>query len=57
MSQHPHLEKALKHHFGYDSFRSPQREIIVEALEIRDLLAIMPTGGCKSLCFLLPALI
>ena len=57
MSQHPHLEKALKHLFGYDSLRSPQREIIVEALENRDLLAIMPTGGCKSLCFLLPALI
>ncbi|MGB3653983.1 MAG: DNA helicase RecQ [Rivularia sp. (in: cyanobacteria)] len=56
MSQYPHLENALKHHFGYDKFRSPQREIIVEALENRDLLVIMPTGGGKSLCFQLPAL-
>lgn len=56
MSQYPHLENALKHHFGYDSFRSPQREIIIEALENRDLLIIMPTGGGKSLCFQLPAL-
>ncbi len=56
MSQYPHLENALKHHFGYDKFRFPQREIIVEALENRDLLVIMPTGGGKSLCFQLPAL-
>ncbi|MGF1672094.1 MAG: RecQ family ATP-dependent DNA helicase, partial [Rivularia sp. (in: cyanobacteria)] len=56
MSEYPHLENALKHHFGYDSFRSPQREIIIEALENRDLLVIMPTGGGKSLCFQLPAL-
>ncbi len=56
MSEYTHLENALKHHFGYDTFRSPQREIIVEALENRDLLVIMPTGGGKSLCFQLPAL-
>jgi ATP-dependent DNA helicase RecQ len=51
------LEQALKHFFGYDSFRSGQRQIIEEALQNRDLLIIMPTGGGKSLCFQLPALL
>lgn len=51
------LEKALKHHFGYDSFRPGQRQIVEEALQNRDLLIIMPTGGGKSLCFQLPALL
>jgi ATP-dependent DNA helicase RecQ len=51
------LEQALKHHFGYDSFRAGQRQIIEEALQRRDQLIIMPTGGGKSLCFQLPALL
>lgn len=51
------LEQALKHFFGYDSFRLGQRQIIEEALQNRDLLIIMPTGGGKSLCFQLPALL
>jgi ATP-dependent DNA helicase RecQ len=51
------LEKALKYYFGYDRFRPNQRQIIEAALENRDLLVIMPTGGGKSLCFQLPALI
>jgi ATP-dependent DNA helicase RecQ len=51
------LEHALKHYFGYDEFRSGQREIVTTALANRDLLVIMPTGGGKSLCFQLPALL
>ncbi|WP_071189604.1 DNA helicase RecQ [Trichormus sp. NMC-1] len=57
MLQYPHLEKALKHHFGYDQFRPGQRQIIEDALQNRDLMVIMPTGGGKSLCFQLPALL
>ena len=57
MSDYPHLEQALKHHFGYDSFRLGQRDIITQALQNRDLLIVMPTGGGKSLCFQLPALL
>jgi len=47
----------LKRRFGFDSFRPLQREIIHDALNGRDVLALLPTGGGKSLCFQLPALL
>jgi ATP-dependent DNA helicase RecQ len=50
------MEKLLKKHFGFDSFRYPQEEIIQNVLNGNDTMAILPTGGGKSLCFQLPVL-
>jgi ATP-dependent DNA helicase RecQ len=49
------LRAAMKRRFGYDEFRSGQREIMEAALAGRDALALMPTGGGKSLTYQLPA--
>lgn len=49
-------EEILKSFWGYDAFRPMQREIIDAALEGRDVLAILPTGGGKSVCFQVPGL-
>ncbi|WP_267384721.1 DNA helicase RecQ [Cyanobacterium sp. uoEpiScrs1] len=57
MSQSNYLKKSLRYFFGYSSFRPGQAEIVQEALQNYDLLIIMPTGGGKSLCFQLPALL
>ncbi len=52
-----HLEAVLKKHFGFEGFRPLQREIIEETLAGRDALALLPTGGGKSICYQLPALV
>src|SRR5438445_2558700 len=47
----------LKQSFGFASFRPLQEEMIRDALSGRDVFALLPTGGGKSLCFQLPALV
>ena len=48
--------ETLKEYWGYESFRPSQQEIISAALEGRDVLALLPTGGGKSICFQVPAM-
>ncbi len=54
------LERAqllLHRHFGYDDFRPAQRPVVRDILLGRDVLAVLPTGGGKSICFQVPALV
>lgn len=50
------MKATLKKYWGYESFRPGQEEIVSSALEGRDTLAILPTGGGKSICFQVPAM-
>lgn len=49
-------EEVLRSHWGYDAFRPLQREIVQHAMEGTDTLALLPTGGGKSICFQVPAM-
>ena len=51
------LYSTLKEVYGYETFRGKQEEIITHVLDKRDALVIMPTGGGKSLCYQLPAIV
>jgi ATP-dependent DNA helicase RecQ len=51
------LQASLKHHFGYGAFRKGQEAIVRSVLSGRPTIAILPTGGGKSLCYQLPALL
>ena len=51
------LQEALSTFFGFDNFKDSQEKIIKTVLEGKDTFIVMPTGGGKSLCFQLPAMI
>ncbi len=57
MENHEQLVEALRHHFGFDTFKGNQEAIIRNVMDGKDTFVLMPTGGGKSLCYQLPSLL